>query len=210
MDLETKKKHLINELIAERVLKSKNVITAFEKVPREKFILPENMEFAYANYPLPIMEGQTISQPLTVAAMTEALDLQKGYKVLEIGAGSGYQAAIISEIIGHRGKIITVERLHELFLFAKKNLKGYKNVVVIESDGTLGYEPDAPYDRIIVTASAPHMPQKLFGQLKENGRMVIPVGDEMFLIAKKNGRMEKEILGYYVFVPLIGEDGYQE
>jgi len=210
MQLQKKKEFLMKELISQGYLKTKEIIEAFKKVKRENFVLADQREHAYANHPLSIGEGQTISQPLTVAAMTEALQPKERQKILEIGSGSGYQAAILSEIVGKKGKIITAERIHELFLFAKKNLKNYKNVFVFEGDGTLGYDKEKPYDRIIVTASAPHLPKKLFDQLKENGLLVIPIGDEMFRITKKKGKMEKEFLGYYVFVPLIGTDGYLE
>jgi protein-L-isoaspartate(D-aspartate) O-methyltransferase len=210
MPLQEKKERLLRELIGGRYLKTKKIIEAFRKVKRENFILPGQKEHAYANYPLPIGKNQTISQPLTVASMTEALKPRKGDKILEIGSGSGYQAAILSEIVGKKGKIITMERIHELFLFAKKNVRNYKNVFVFEGDGTLGYEGEAPYDRIIVTASAPRVPKALFEQLKEKGIIIMPIGDEMFRVTKKNGKMKKEFLGYYVFVPLIGEDGYRE
>jgi len=208
-----KKEVLINSLISEGWLKTDIIISAFRKVPREKFVPSELKRFAYVDEPLPIGYGQTISQPLTVAAMTEALGPKKGDKILEVGTGSGYQAAILSEIVGERGKIITTERIPELVNFAKNNLKDYKNVYVVEYDGSKGYPEEAPYDRIIVTASAPKIPEPLIEQLKVNGRMVIPVGDMMFVVDKvkssKNYEIKKKMIGYYVFVPLIGEYGYK-
>ena len=159
---------------------------------------------------MPILENQTISQPLTIAAMTEALQPGNGQKILEVGAGSGYQAAILSEIVGKPGRIITTDRIKELVIFARTNLKktGYSNITIVEYDGSQGYEKEAPYDRIIVTASAPEIPEALINQLKKGGRLVIPVKDEMFLI-EKNKEIKKTLLGYYVFVPLIGKYGYR-
>lgn len=211
MNIREKKEHLIDSLIQERVLKTKEIIDAFRKVRREEFVLPEYKNKAYDDIPLPILAGQTISQPYTVAAMTEALEPRAGQKILEIGAGSGYQAAILAGIIGKKGKIITVERVKELADLAKSNLEkaGCVNIIVINSDGTQGCEKYAPYDRIIVTASAPSIPDPLVRQLKAGGKMVIPVGDEMFLIEKAKTKIEKTLLGYYAFVPLIGKYGHK-
>jgi len=210
--LSDKKERLINSLINERVLKTDLVIAAFRKIHRENFVPPGVREYSYIDEPLPIGEGQTISQPRTVAAMTEALDANPGQKILEIGAGSGYQAAILSEIVGPKGRIISTEHLEKLARTASDNLRktGYMNVSVVEWDGSQGYENEAPYDRIIVTAAAPSLPQPLVNQLKEGGKMVIPVDDEMFLIEKDdNGRVKKTHLGFYAFVPLIGKHGYK-
>ena len=209
MDLEREKEHLINLLISQGFLESPDIIRAFKKVPREKFVLERYIEHSYDNIPLPILEDQTISQPLTVAVMTEALQPRSGQKILEVGAGSGYQAAILAEIVGKSGRIITTDRIERLVGFAKDNLRktGYNNITVIEYDGSQGYEKEAPYDRVIVTASAPEVPDPLIKQLKRGGKLVIPVKDEMFLI-EKNEKIEKTLLGYYVFVPLIGEYGY--
>ncbi len=204
-ELKEKKERLIRELQDRGLLKDKRILDAFRKVPREEFVLAEHRGYSYVNEPLPILKGQTISQPLTVAAMTEALDLKEGQKILEVGTGSGYQAAILSELTGKSGRVITIERIHELAEFAAGNLHrtGYSNVTVIEGDGSTGYENQAPYDRIMVTASAVRIPPKLIEQLKEGGKMVIPVGKEMYLIGKKKGKIEKAMLGYYMFVPLV-------
>ena len=204
-----RKDELIRELIDSGALRTKAVIAAFEKVSRENFISKEHEKYAYANYPLPIAAGQTISQPLTVAAMTEALEVNNGDKVLEVGAGSGYQAAILSVIVGSRGKIITTEIIPELFEFAKKNLKNYKNVTLLNIDGSLGYEKEASYDRIIVTASAPTVPKPLLEQLKEDGRMVIPVEDRMLILEKKGNKIKENFIGYYSFVPMRGKHGHE-
>lgn len=213
MELSEKKDHLINSLINEGILSTKEIIAAFRKVKREDFVQPQYREYVYADEPLPIIEGQTISQPYTVAAMTEALQPAAGQKILEIGAGSGYQAAILSEIIGEKGKIITTERIEKLAEFATKNLRKARcmNVIVINFDGTQGYEKEAPYERIIVTARAPDIPKALIDQLKVNGIMVIPVEDQLLRIRKtEKGNIEKTFLGYYAFVPLIGKYGYKE
>lgn len=212
MELDQKKEALINRLISRGILKSREVIDAFRKVPREGFVLQEYRKHAYENVPLPIMEEQTISQPLTVAAMTEALDVKKGMKVLEVGAGSGYQAAIIAEIVGKDGIVATTERIKSVFEFAKSNLSryGYKNVIVVHTDGSKGYGKYAPYDRIIVTASSPGIPNPLIKMTKIGGKIVIPVGDEMILAEKTKNKITKIFLGYYSFVPLIGEYGYSE
>ena len=203
------KEQLMRELIEEKWLATRSVIGAFKKVPREDFVPAGQRKFAYVNAPLPIAAGQTISQPLTVAVMTEALAARSGDKILEVGAGSGYQAAILSEIAGPTGKIITTEIIPELFEFAKKNLSSYKNVTVLNIDGSIGCEKYAPYDRIIVTASAPRIPEPLIEQLKDNGHLVIPVGDKMIIIEKQKGEIKETFLGYYVFVPLRGEHGHK-
>jgi len=207
--LQEKKEELIKELIQEGYLKTKSVIDAFKKVPREDFVPDEMKKYAYVNEPLPIGEGQTISQPLTVAFMTEHLDAKTGHKILEIGSGSGYQAAILSEIAGPKGKIITTEIISRLALLAEKNLRKYKNVKVICCDGSNGYEKEAPYDRIIVTASAPNVPEALLKQLKDSGKMIIPVCNEMYLIEKQKEKTIETFLGYFAFVPLVGEHGFR-
>lgn len=206
----SKKESLIREIIEYGYLKTPEIIAAFRKVQREEFVLPEHRDYAYVNEPLPIAAGQTISQPLTVAAMTETLQPAKGQKILEVGAGSGYQAAILAEIVGSKGKVITTEVIPELARFAEENLKrcGYKNVFVILWDGSLGYASEAPYDRIIVTAAAPKIPEPLIEQLKKGGRLVIPIGDELYVI-EKNKEIRKTFLGYYAFVPMKGKYGYE-
>jgi len=207
---------LIASMIRSGALKTKPVIKASRKVKRERFCTSEHKDEAYEDRPLPIISGQTISQPTTVAMMTEALKLKNGQKVLEIGTGSGYQAAIISEVVGKRGNVYSVERIEELANFAKKNLKheGYKNVEVITGDGSIGVKDRAPFDRIIVTAGSPKVPEALKSQLKVGGKIVIPVGpqydvQEMFIITKKRrDKFEVKDLGPFTFVPLIGEEAW--
>lgn len=205
MDLAKEKNDLITTLVEQRVLKTQKIIDAFKKVSRENFVLPEHVKYAYGNFPLPIYENQTISQPLTVAVITESARPEKGQNILEVGAGSGYQAAILSEIVGKNGRVTALERLHVLAQLAKKNLEEYKNVSVIECDGSAGYENNAPYDSIIVSASASHTPEKLVSQLKNKGRLVITIGDRLFCITKNKKSLSEEFIGYYSFVPLIGE-----
>ncbi len=199
--------------MASGYLKTSIVINAMSKVRREEFVTEEQKDYAYHDCPLPIGHGQTISAPHMVAIMTEALDVREEQKILEIGAGSGYQAAVLAEIV-KKGEIITVERIPEVAEFARENLKkaGYKNVDVIVGDGTLGYTEEAPYDRIIVTAGAPKIPDALAEQLADNGRLLIPVGgswcQELVSLDKKSGNLERKNLGGCMFVPLIGKDGW--
>ena len=185
------------------IITNDKILAAFEKTPRENFILQKYRADAYFDEPLPIGLGQTISQPTTVAIMTSALMPEKGQKILEIGAGSGYQAAIIAELVSIKGKVYTLERIRELALFAKRNLRDYKNVTVIHADGTKGYAKAAPYDRIIVTAAASELPKEIFKQLKDDGVMVIPIEDHLFKITKVKGKPVMEDLGLFAFVPLV-------
>ncbi len=212
--LEKEKKDLVEYFIRKGTLKGKRIISAFKSVKRENFVLDEQKKYAYVDDPLPLMAGQTISQPTTVAIMTEALEPLPGQKILEIGTGSGYQAAILSKIGGSKGKIVTIERIPELYEFAKNNLSRFRNVKVILGDGSLGWPKSAPFDRIIVTAAAPKIPETLFSQLKEGGILITPVGKEllsqkMLKVKKVKGKKVVEDLGYFVFVPLIGEMGFR-
>ncbi|MDI6737687.1 MAG: protein-L-isoaspartate(D-aspartate) O-methyltransferase [Nanoarchaeota archaeon] len=196
----------------EGIITDKSVIKAFMQVERKDFMAKETEIYAYDDVAVPLMHGQTISQPFTVMFMTQALELKKGMKVLEVGAGSGYQAAIISKVIGNKGKLYTTEIIPELVEFAKENLEKahISNAEVIHSDGSLGYKEKAPYDRIIVTAAAPSVPKPLLSQLKKGGIIVIPVGvdaQEMMKIKKLNGKIKKENLGMFRFVPLRGRHG---
>ena len=193
---------LLRELKAEGVLKNKDVERAFRKVDRKDFVPKQYIKHAYVNEPLPIGQSQTISQPYTVAFMLDALDLKKGQKVLDVGTGSGYAAALIAEIVD---KVITIERIKELVEFSKKNLKKYKNIKQIYGDGSKGYSKEALYDRIIVAASSNDIPKPLFNQLKGGGILIIPIGQKLVKVKKTKGEMEIENLGGFVFVPLIKE-----
>ncbi len=199
------KRFLLDLMKNDGVLKSPLVVRAFEKVARENFVLPEYKKRAYDDIPLPIMVEQTISQPSTVAIMTELLDVRDGNKVFEVGTGSGYHAAILSEIVGKNGKVITTEIVPEVYAFGKKNLEKYMNVEVIFLDGSKGHEKKAPYDRIIIAAAAPETPEILKNQLKVGGKLVVPVGagplQEMTLIERVSKKKYKSTYhGNFMFV----------
>lgn len=210
----------VDELIEywkrEKIITDKNVIAAFKAIKREIFVLHNMKEESYLDIPLPIGYGQTISQPTTIAIMTQALELRKGIRVLEIGAGSGYQAALIGYIVGIKGKVFTAEIVPQLADFARKNLKkaGIKNVTVLNIDGSNGYAKEMPYDRIIFTAATPETPKHLLLQLKKGGILLAPVGplyNQQLLKIKKRDAAGKKIdienLGDFIFVPLRGEKG---
>jgi protein-L-isoaspartate(D-aspartate) O-methyltransferase len=194
---------------------SKRVEEALLKVPRHLFVPPDVRSQAYRDTPLPIGDGQTISAPHMVAVMAEALELSEGHRVLEIGAGSGYNAAVMAELVGPSGKVITLERHPSLAEKASRVLleAGYSNVQVVVGDGSLGYPEEAPYDRISVTCGAPRVPEPLAEQLRDGGIMLIPVGgleyQSLLRFRKLGGRMLSEDLGSVVFVPLIGEKGHR-
>ena len=191
-------------------------LRAFKEVDREYFI-PENLKnVAYQDMPLPLLRGKTISQPTTVMIMTHALELQRDEKVFEIGTGSGYQSAIIAKIIGSKGKVITTEVVPELVQFARQNLKKAKidNVIVHEEDGSNGMLNEAPFDKIIITAACKEFPKPLIGQLKPEGIIVGPVGNqneqEMIRgIKDKDGHLELEFLGPFLFTPMYGKYGFE-
>ncbi len=207
------KEALAKKWLSEGIVRDNAIIDAFLSVPRELFVPKEYERDAYADYPLPIPAGQTISQPTTVMMMTQALEPKKGGKILEVGTGSGYQAAILAHIVGKSGKIISTEIISELVLFSKANLQRaqVKNVQVIGMDGSRGYGIEAPYDRIIVTAASPKIPKQLVEQLREGGIIVIPVGprysQQMIKAVKKNGKLVQQSIGDFIFVPLTGEEG---
>ncbi|AKG91358.1 protein-L-isoaspartate{D-aspartate} O-methyltransferase [Geoglobus ahangari] len=195
---------------------SEKVAKAMLEVPRHLFVPPHMRREAYNDYPLPIGYGQTISAPHMVAIMCDLLDLKEGERVLEVGTGSGYHAAVVSRIVGEEGLVVTVERIPELAETAKKIYESlcYDNIKVVVGDGSVGYEELAPYDKIYVTASAPKIPVKLLAQLKNGGRMVIPVGDfvqHLYVVDKDEyGRVKKRSWGAVRFVPLIGEEGFED
>lgn len=204
------KKILLDYWKQNKIIHSEKLLDAFRKVPREEFVLKEYRNQAYEDIALPIIKGQTISQPTTVMLMTQVLDVKPSDKVLEIGAGSGYQAAILSYLAK---EVITTEIIPELVEYAKKNLKGYSNVKIIQAnEHEIGYEKEAPYDRIIVTAASPEIPKRLLEQLKENGLMIIPVGEKFtqeMLLIKKEKPLQIKNLGGFVFVPLKGKYGFE-
>ncbi len=208
MKISSEKEKLIQDLVSEGYLKSERVIRAFRKVPREDFVLPRDREFAYADYPLSIPSGQTISAPHMVAIMLELADITGGEKVLEVGAGSGYNAALMAELAGKRGMIYATELDRELADFAKDNLRksGHGNVRIVHSDGSLGLEREKPFDRIMVACACPEVPEALIRQLREGGILLAPVGgpmhQELLLIRKTKNGLVTEKHGGCVFVPL--------
>ena len=209
-----RRKKLVDRLKAEKIIKSKEVEEAFLSIPREYFLPDRLKKYAYIDTPLEIGMGQTISAPHMVAIMAEALDLNKRQRVLEIGAGSGYHAAIVSRIVGNNGHVYTVERIPELAKISTENLKkvGIRNVHVFIGDGSLGLPDYAPYDRIYVTCASPSIPPPLKDQLKERGIIVIPMGrifSSLVKGIKNNGEIETENLGECAFVPLIGKYGHK-
>jgi protein-L-isoaspartate(D-aspartate) O-methyltransferase len=206
------KENLLDDL---RSLVSKPVINAISRVPRELFV-PEDLERrAYDDTPLPIGQNQTISAPHMVAIMSQLLDLLPGMKVLEVGGGSGYHAAVMAVLVGPKGHIFSLERKPELVALARKNLEkaNIANVTIIEGDGSLGLAEHAPYDRISVAAAAPQIPESLKQQLEVGGKMVLPVGRDrqvLLLVTRKdNGFVVEEKMGV-IFVPLIGVEGFKE
>lgn len=209
INFKKERERLINNLIRERYLSKKTLIESMLKVERHKFV-PENYrDFAYEDQPLNIGYNQTISAPSIIAIMIEALDIKEHDKILEIGTGSGYQTAILGEL-ANKGKVISIEKIEELAQIAKERLKNYKNVEIIVGDGTQGYENEKYYDKIIVSACAFKIPEKLIEQLSNKGKMVIPVGgntffQDLFLIEKDNDKIHKKFLTGCSFVPLVGK-----
>lgn len=214
-DLHLERDRLIENELRNRGITDQAVLRAMRDVPREEFVSEEMRKFAYRNAPLPIGSGQTISQPYIVALMTQALELAPDERVLEIGTGSGYAAAILSQLAN---EVYTIERLGDLARSAQARLKrlGYANVYILHADGTLGWKEHAPFDAIVVTAGGPKVPPALLEQLRIGGRLVIPVGaerDEQQLIrVVRRGKddFETEDLGGVLFVPLIGEAGWHD
>jgi protein-L-isoaspartate(D-aspartate) O-methyltransferase len=213
MTYEIRRKELVKRLILEGRIYSKEVERAFLEIPREVFVPDSIKKYAYLDAPLEIGNGQTISAPHMVAIMVEGLDIKKGQKILEIGAGSGYHAAIVSKLIGKNGHIYTIERHFSLVENANKNIKkaGITNITIETGDGSQGLSKYAPYDRIYVTCAAPGIPPPLIEQLKNKGKLMIPVGKaicELKIVEKKGDKLIENALGGCVFVPLIGKHGY--
>ena len=206
---------MVRDQLVGRGIRDQLVLEAMRKVPRERFVPEMERDFAYTDGPLPIGAGQTISQPFIVALMTEALQLKGGERVLEIGTGSGYAAAILAEIAG---EVFTVERVKELADRAADTLRdqGYVNAHVRHGDGTLGWTERAPYDAIVVTAGGPKVPESLRQQLAVGGRLVMPVGiNRQFqslvqVVRISDDRFDSTDLGAVRFVALVGKEGWRE
>lgn len=204
------RENMVKTQIERRGVKDEKVLNAMRKVERHKFVPEQYIENSYEDRPLPIGEGQTISQPYIVALMTEVLGLDSTKKVLEVGTGSGYQAAVLAEICD---SVYTIEIVEALGKRSKKLLSelGYENVKVKVGDGYKGWEEYSPFDGVIVTCAPSHVPQPLIDQMTEGGKMVIPVdvayGQDLILLIKKDGKVERESITPVRFVPMTKEDG---
>jgi protein-L-isoaspartate(D-aspartate) O-methyltransferase len=214
-DFTAEREALVDRQLKRRGITDQHILDAFLSVPREAFVADAYADRAYGDYPLPIEAGQTISQPYIVALMIEAAGIKAGDKVLEVGAGSGYAAAVISRIAG---RVIAIERQHELVLVASARIErlGYDNVEIVEGDGTKGLPEEAPFDAILAAASGTHVPKTLLEQLADGGHIVMPVGEpgwvqQLVKVTKRaDGSVEHQNLGDVRFVPLIGEEGWKD
>ena len=213
IDFAAEREAMIDRTIRRRGLDDEALLAAFRAIPREEFISPDYAGYAYADAPLPIESGQTISQPYIVALTIDAAGIGPGDKVLEIGAGSGYAAALIGQIAD---QVIAIERHHELVELARERMArlGYGNVRIFEGDGTRGCPAEAPFDAIVAAASGSHVPPVLVEQLKPGGRIVMPIGPRHLaqslvkLTKRDDGTTARKDLGAVRFVPLIGEYGF--
>ncbi|MFQ5827835.1 MAG: protein-L-isoaspartate(D-aspartate) O-methyltransferase [Candidatus Methylomirabilia bacterium] len=206
------RERMVEEQLRRRGIRNQGVLEAMRKVPREQFVEEAFQDRAHGDHPLPIGEGQTISQPYMVALMTELLELTGTEKVLEVGTGSGYQAAVLGELAR---RVCSIERIPSLAARARATLErlGYTNLWVRAADGTLGWPDEGPFDRVIVTAAAPSVPSPLVDQMAEGGRMVLPLGDpfaQTLMVVEKVGGSVKTTSGAgCVFVKLVGKYGWE-
>ena len=215
MDFTELRERMVRRQIEARGIDDEGILRAFLEVPREAFVSGEYAHLAYDDHPLPIEAGQTISQPYIVALMIEAARIRPGDAVLEIGAGSGYAAAVISRIAD---RVVAIERHAELAGIAAERMRrlDYSNVMILEGDGTRGCPDEAPFDAILAAASGSHVPERLIGQLAPGGRLVMPIGDQgwaqrLVKVTKNDdGSFVREDLGAVRFVPLIGEEGWKD
>jgi len=204
--------HMVEEQLRSRGIRDPRVLAAMGKVPREEFIASENFNDAYADHPLPIGAGQTVSQPYIVAAMVEALELRPGDRVLEVGTGTGYEAAILGELAA---EVWTIERHKELAEKAREILArlGYANVHAVQGDGSLGLPEQAPFDKILVAAAAPRIPESLVAQLVDGGRLVVPLGNryeqQVQMVHKVGAETVVTECDRCRFVPLVGQEGWE-
>lgn len=218
-DLEEEKNQLIKYMISSKFLKTPKIIEAFQKISRHDFVTEEYVGSAYVDVALPTLKDSTISQPSTVAIMTEALNPKEGEKILEIGTGSGWQASLLAYCVGKAGKVVTIEYDKDLMEFARKNIEkiGLKNIKVICGDGSFGCEKEAPYDKVIFTCAVPEIPKPILNQLKVGGRIVAPLGSieiqRMVAMDKVDEDKFKEIeitSLSFGFVELKGKYGFKE
>ena len=214
-DYAAEREAMVERQLRRRGITEPDIIDAFRAVPREAFISEDHAHLAYGDHPLPIEANQTISQPYIVALMVQAAAIRHGDAVLEVGAGSGYAAAVISRIAA---RVVAIERQHDLVEVARQRLEslGYSNVLIVEGDGTRGCPDEAPFDAILAAASGSHVPSALIAQLAPNGRIVMPLGEpglpqELVKVTKQDdGILKQENLGGVRFVPLIGEEGWSD
>jgi protein-L-isoaspartate(D-aspartate) O-methyltransferase len=210
---ERQREDMVNHQLKPRGINDPHVLEALRTVPRHLFVTEALRDQAYGDYPLPIGEQQTISQPYIVAEMTQALELGNDDRVLEIGTGSGYQAAVLADIVF---RVYTIERIRALYIQARKLLDrlNYHNIIMRCSDGTTGWQDESPFDAIMVTAGAPEVPEKLLDQLATGGRMIVPVGNQhsqdLIKITKDKDGIHRSNLGGCRFVKLIGAQGWKE
>jgi protein-L-isoaspartate(D-aspartate) O-methyltransferase len=214
-DVAAVREAMVDRHLRKRGITDRMILDAFLEVPREAFVSPEYAHLAYGDHPLPIEAGQTISQPYIVALMIEAAGIGLRDKVLEVGSGSGYAAAVISRIAG---EVIGIERQHDLAVVARERLQrlGFDNVTIVEGDGSKGCPEHAPFDAILAAASGTHVPQPLIDQVATGGSIVMPLGSpgwvqELVKVTKRaDGSVERQNLGGVRFVPLIGEEGWKD
>jgi protein-L-isoaspartate(D-aspartate) O-methyltransferase len=214
-DFASAREAMVERQLKRRGISEPEILEAFRAVPREAFISDEYAHLAYGDHPLPIEANQTISQPYIVALTIQAAEIKPGDKVLEVGAGSGYAAAVISRIAG---RVIGIERQHDLVEVARERLSrlGYDNVEIVEGDGTKGCPAHAPFDAIVAAASGSHVPHSFIEQLRDGGRIVMPLGgagwvQELIKMTKRpDGTVDRENLGGVRFVPLIGAEGWKD
>jgi protein-L-isoaspartate(D-aspartate) O-methyltransferase len=214
-DFAAEREAMVEQQLKRRGITERAILDAFLEVPREAFVSPEYAHLAHGDHPLPIEAGQTISQPYIVGLMIQAAGIAPGEKVLEVGAGSGYAAAVIGRIAA---KVIAIERQHDLVEVARERLArlGYDNVTILEGDGTKGCAEEAPFDAILAAASGSHVPKPLLDQLADGGCIVMPLGSpgwvqELVRVSKRpDGTVDRENLGGVRFVPLIGEEGWKD
>jgi len=212
MDCAVLRRRMVEEQLAPRGIEDARVLGVFSKVERHRFVPEDFQGSAYADYPIPIGEGQTISQPFIVALMTQCLGVSPQDRILEVGTGSGYQAAILAELAK---EVYTIERIASLAKRAEVKLSdlGYQNIKIKVDDGTLGWKENAPFNKIIITAASPRIPLPLTEQLAENGRLILPLGESfsqvLTLVEKRGNRIESQKICGCVFVPLVGKYGWK-